>query len=143
MIALDTNLLVHAHRKDASLHLEAKECVRQLAEGRAPWFICFHSLVEFYGIATHPKIWTDSSSPSDAANQIDAWRESPSLRVLMDQQTNMDELMAIAQSTKVVGPMIHDARIASCCISNGINELWTIDRDFSRFKALKTRNPLV
>jgi predicted nucleic acid-binding protein len=37
--------------------------------------------------------------------------------------------------------MVHDARIAACCLSNGVTELLTLDRDFSRFPQLKTRNP--
>jgi predicted nucleic acid-binding protein len=39
--------------------------------------------------------------------------------------------------------MIHDARIAAICIQYGVSELWTADRDFSRFAGLKTRNPLI
>jgi predicted nucleic acid-binding protein len=43
----------------------------------------------------------------------------------------------------VTGPLVHDARIAALCLSHGIRELWTADRDFSRFPRLKTANPLV
>jgi predicted nucleic acid-binding protein len=39
--------------------------------------------------------------------------------------------------------MVHDARIAALCLSHGVCELWSADRDFSRFPALRTRNPLV
>ena len=143
MIAVDTNLLVHAHRQDASLHCEAKVCVRQLAEAAAPWFVCFHSLVEFYGVVTHAKIWGAPSSPDQAADQIAAWRECPSLRILTELPDHIDDLMAVAHAGKVAGPMIHDARIASCCLTHGVRELWTIDRDFSRFPRLQTRNPLI
>ncbi len=143
MIALDTNILVHAHRKDASLHDEAQACVRELAEAAAPWFICYHSLIEFYGIATHAKIWECPSTPPQAAQQIAAWRESPSLRVLTESPEHIEEVMAVAESSKVIGPMIHDARIAACCLTHGVRELWTIDRDFSRFPQIQTRNPLI
>lgn len=51
--------------------------------------------------------------------------------------------MAVAESSKVIGPMIHDARIAACCLTHGVRELWTIDRDFSRFPQIQTRNPLI
>lgn len=37
----------------------------------------------------------------------------------------------------------HDARIAAICIQYGVSELWTANRDFSRFAGLKTRNPLI
>ncbi|MEJ7726221.1 MAG: hypothetical protein WKH47_04295 [Actinomycetes bacterium] len=38
---------------------------------------------------------------------------------------------------------MHDARIAGICLAHGVTELWTADRDFSRFPGLRTRNPLV
>jgi hypothetical protein len=43
----------------------------------------------------------------------------------------------------IAGPLVHDARIAAICLQHGVRELWTADRDFSRFPQLKTVNPLV
>ena len=143
MIAVDTNLLVHAHRQASSLHNEAKECMVTLAENPAPWGICFHSMVEFYSVVTNTRIWDMPSTPLEAEDQINAWRESPSLQILIDSAGDLEFLMKLATQSKVQGPMIHDARIANCCISHGVRELWTIDRDFSRFIKLKTKNPLV
>ena len=37
---------------------------------------------------------------------------------------------------------VHDARIAALCLAHGVRELWTADRDFSRFAKLATANPL-
>ena len=39
--------------------------------------------------------------------------------------------------------MIHDARVAALCLHHGIAELLLADRDFARFPAFRTRNPLV
>ena len=99
--------------------------------------------MEFYGIATHQKIWEKASSPLEASDQIAAWRESPSLRILADLPEHINSLMELADAGKISGPMIHDARIANCCLSYGVQELWTVDRDFSRFPKLTTKNPLV
>jgi predicted nucleic acid-binding protein len=38
---------------------------------------------------------------------------------------------------------VHDARIAANCLSHGVRELWTPDRDFSYFPRPRTRNPVV
>ena len=46
-------------------------------------------------------------------------------------------------SGKVSGPPVHDARIAALCATHGVRTLWTADRDFSRFPALTTVNPLI
>lgn len=143
MIAADTNLLVHAHQREASLHVNAKAAIRKLAESPVPWAVCLHSFVEFYGVVTHPKIWTKPTTPSQAFEQISAWRESPSLRILGDSAGVLDTLAELGTAANVRGALIHDARIAACCLLGGVRELWTVDRDFSRFPQLKTRNPLL
>jgi len=38
---------------------------------------------------------------------------------------------------------VHDARIAALCLHHRVDELWSADRDFSRFPELRIRNPLV
>jgi predicted nucleic acid-binding protein len=38
---------------------------------------------------------------------------------------------------------VHDARVAAICRDHGVRELWTSDRDFSRFPQLTVVNPLV
>jgi predicted nucleic acid-binding protein len=48
-----------------------------------------------------------------------------------------------AVARRVSGPLIHDARIAALCRQHGVTELWSADRDFSRFPDLKVVNPLV
>jgi len=143
VIALDTNILVHAHQRQAELHENAARVVRELAESPAPWAICFHGLVEFYAVVTHARLWKIPSTPHQAMDQIAAWRESPSLRLLSDSTASLDRLGELARKAKISGGQIHDARIAACCLTFGVRELWTVDRDFSRFPSLAIRNPLV
>ncbi len=76
-------------------------------------------------------------------DQIPAWRESPSLRLLLDSQQSWEILHSLLVTAKIQGPMVHDARIAAACLASGVRELWTVDRDFSRFAELKTHNPLL
>jgi predicted nucleic acid-binding protein len=44
---------------------------------------------------------------------------------------------------RIAGPRVHDARIAALCLSHGVRELLTADRDFGRFPSLSCSNPLV
>jgi hypothetical protein len=143
MICLDTNLLIHSHQRESNLHESAQAFVKKMAEASSPWTICYPSLVEFYGIVTKSSIWEEPTSPEEAFDQIHAWKESPTLRILNDTSSSLEVLQDLAISGRVTGPMIHDARIAACCLSNGVSLLYTIDRDFSRFPKLKARNPLI
>ncbi|HMN80689.1 MAG TPA: PIN domain-containing protein [Burkholderiaceae bacterium] len=143
MIAVDTNLLVYAHRGDSPFHAVALETVRQLAEGRASWAIPWPCVHEFYNIVTHPRVYSPPSTSTEAIDQIDFWLESPTLLLLAEDERHWPHLRQLIGKAKVQGPMVHDARIAALCLGHGVRELWSADRDFSRFPDLHVRNPLV
>jgi predicted nucleic acid-binding protein len=52
-------------------------------------------------------------------------------------------LESLAMPAHTRGGAVHDARIAAICISHGVGELWSADRDLSRFPQLVVRNPLI
>lgn len=143
MIAVDTNLLVYAHRRDSQWHEPAIAAVRQLVEGRSPWAMLWPCAHEFLAVVTHPKIYAPPSSMTQAVDQIEAWAESPSLVWLSEGEAHWETLRQTLVASKVRGPLVHDARVAAICLRHGVRELWTADRDFSRFPGLRTRNPLV
>lgn len=143
MIALDTNLLVYAHRRDSAFHEPAARLIRGLAESPAAWAIPWPCIHEFYSTATHPRIYNPPSTPDEAITQLDAWLGSPSLVLLHEAGSYWSELRPMLHSGKVRGPMVHDARIAALCRLHGVRELWSADRDFGRFPELSVRNPLV
>jgi predicted nucleic acid-binding protein len=84
VIAVDTNILVYAHRTDSEWHDRAAICLRELAEGRAPWAIPWPCIHEFLAIVTHPRIYDPPTPVAAALDQIDAWFESPSLVLLTE-----------------------------------------------------------
>jgi toxin-antitoxin system PIN domain toxin len=143
VIAIDTNILVYAHREDAEWHEEAERAVRTLAEGAAgraiPW-PCVH---EFLAITTHPRIFRTPTPVRAALDQVDAWFESPSLVLLAEDAAYWSTLRTLVEHARVDGPRVHDARVAALCVRHAVRELWSADRDFSSFPALRVRNPLV
>ena len=92
---------------------------------------------------TNPRIFREPLSSQHAADAIDALLESPTARLIAEAPGYWPILRQLVTETKVAGPRIHDARIAAVCLAHGVTELWTADRDFSRFPALRTRNPCV
>lgn len=144
MIAVDTNILVHAHRRDAEFHTTAARYLVELAEGSSAWAIPWPCLHEFVAISTHPRIYDPPSTTSQAVAQVDAWLASPSLSLLGESMGYWDRLRALLTAGKVTGPLIHDARVAALCATHGVRELWSADRDFGRFgSAVAVRNPLI
>ena len=143
MIAVDTNILVYAHRAESAFHTQAFECLKSLAEDAQPWGIPVNCLHEFLSVVTHPKVFDPASTCAQALAQIDAWLASPQAHVLHSGSQHWRILSELARSAKLQGGQFHDARIAAVCLENGVSLLWSADRDFGRFKALKTVNPLV
>jgi uncharacterized protein len=143
MIAVDTNVLVYAHRAETAFHAQAFECVKSLAEGSQAWGIPVSCLHEFLAVVTNRKIFRPASSYEQALTQIDAWLASPQAHVLHSGAQHMRILSELTRKAKLQGGQFHDARIAAICIEHSVSVLWSADRDFGRFKALKTLNPLV
>jgi hypothetical protein len=142
MIAVDTNLLVYAHRRDSDWHAAAAGVVRSLAEGGVPWAIPWPCIHEFMAIVTHPRIYRPATPTGAALAQVAAWLESPGLNLLAEGPGYADRLSALVTEAKVAGAKVHDARIAALCLYHGVRELWSADRDFSRYPSLAVRNPL-
>lgn len=143
MIAIDTNILVYAHRLDSPFFTAAGELLFNLARKSETWAISWPCLHEFYGVVTNSKMFADPTPPSRALDQIKALLESPSLVLLTETDRHWSVLHDIVAATQIRGIKIHDAKIAAICIQHGVRELWSADRDFSRFAGLKTVNPLM
>lgn len=143
MIAVDTNILVYAHREDSPWHAPARERVTELAEGRSAWALPWPCLHEFVAIVTHPRIYAPPTPLRTALDQVAAWLESPSLVLLAEQDGYWPQLAELARRGRIAGPQVHDARIAALCRLHGVREMWTADRDFGRFPGVSVRNPLV
>ena len=143
MIAVDTNILVYAHREECEFHEVAASCLVFLAEGMQPWGIPVSCLHEFLSVVTNPKVFVPASTTDQALTQVDAWLASPQASVLHSGQQHVAVLSDLSRNARLKGGQFHDARIAAICLENAVTVLWTADRDFGRFKALKTVNPLI
>lgn len=141
MIALDTNLLIYAHRGDSPHHEAARRLLDERAQGVAPFALPWPCVHEFLAVVTHPRIYDQPTPTDQALAAVDALTALPHLRLLGEGAAHLTILRELLGST-VAGPKVHDARIAAICLAHGVSELWTADRDFSWFLQLRTRNPL-
>jgi toxin-antitoxin system PIN domain toxin len=143
LIAVDTNILVYAHRRDSHFFARASVQLRALTTTRTSWAIPWPCLHEFLSIVTNLRAYSPPSTLAEATAQVDIWLESPTLIVIGESHEHWRYLQQLMQAGRITGGGTHDARIAAICLAHGVHELWSADRDFSRFPALKTRNPLV
>lgn len=143
MIALDSNILVYSLREDSPWHKDALTCVRRLAEGPALWAIPWPCIHEFLAVVTHPRIYQPPTPLEDALRQVDYWMESPTLRLIGEAPEYWEHLKSLLRTGRAAGPLVHDARVGAICRAHAVRELWSADRDYSRFGDLRVSNPLL
>ena len=143
MIAVDTNLLVYAHRTDSEFHAESKALVESLSAGTETWSIPWPCVHEFLAIVTNPRIFKKPTPLAMALATMRNVHDNAGAEFLAEGEAYLDRLESLATAGRVQGGAIHDARVAAICVFHGVRELWSSDRDFSRFPTLRVRNPLV
>lgn len=143
MVAVDSNLLVYAHRQDSPWHAEALRLILELTNGTQRWAVPWPCVHEFLSVVTHPRVYRPPTPVQVACNAMRAWMASPNLALIGEGAGYFDKFEELAVAGKVAGGAVHDARIAAICRHHGVTELWSADRDFSRFTGFKVRNPLV
>jgi toxin-antitoxin system PIN domain toxin len=132
VIAIDTNVLVYAHREEYPLHDKAKARIVSLATGAAPWGVPVFCLAEFVRVVTHRRVLNPPSSLQQALAFIDRLGGSESYRVLLPDGDFWTDLRAVLSTAQARGNLAFDAQIAALCLREGAH-LLTSDRDFSRF----------
>jgi uncharacterized protein len=141
MIALDTNVLVHAFRTESPFHDKSLSAIIKLRAGSTPIAVPWACVHEFLGIVTHPTRMKPPASLSAAMAFVRSLLADPKVRLLHEAPEHLDHLEQLLITSQVRGPAIHDARIAAICLAHRVQEILTSDRDFSRFAQLHVRNP--
>jgi toxin-antitoxin system PIN domain toxin len=142
VIAVDTNILVYANRRDLpDWHEPAKASLEQLAGGTAPWGLPWSVVHEFVSVVT--RLRQEPATLDEAFDFVERLTGAESCVPLAEPAGYLPLLKQVATDGRATGRLVFDARIAATCLAHGVRELWTADHDFGRFPALRTRNPLV
>jgi uncharacterized protein len=142
VIAVDTDILVYAHREESPWHRAADGCIAEQAESGGLWAIAWPCIHEFLAIVTHPRIYDPPTPLNDAIEQVECWLEAPNLAMLGEGPDYWQALRRTLVASRVVGPRIHDARVATLCLQHGVRVLWSAGRDLARF-SVPVVNPLI
>jgi uncharacterized protein len=138
VIAVDTNVLVYAHREELPRHRHARARLIELAEGPARWAIPVFCLGEFLRVVTHPRLFDPPFEIGEACEALDRVLSSPSLAVLTPGDRFWPLLSRAANDAHAIGNLVFVAQIVALCREAGVSALLTEDRDFDRFPGFST-----
>lgn len=136
MIAVDTNVLVYAHRAGLPNHVDALNWLNHLAGGAERWAIPVFCLGEFVRVVTHPRVLAPPSTVVEAVSAVEALLESPSLSVLSPGSRFAALFCESVREGDARGNLAFDAQIVALCREHGVRRLLTLDRDFKRFDGI-------
>jgi uncharacterized protein len=143
MIAIDTNLLVYAHRRGLAEHRAAQRAIQRASDDAREWGISIQSIAEFWSVVTHPASAGGASSPDDARAFLASLRDQGGMQVWSPGTGFHDRLLQLAIDLDVTGPRIFDLQIALTAFTHGATELWTHDLGFVKIPGLRLVHPLV
>jgi predicted nucleic acid-binding protein len=142
MIAIDTNLLVYAHRSGCSEHQQAQLAIEQAAADPSGWGIALPSFTEFWMVVTHPSCEGGPSEPVQARDFLTTLLETGDPMVFLPGRAFGKRLIRRAAELGVVGVRIFDLQIGLLAVDNGATEIWSHDAGFIRMPGLTLRDPL-
>lgn len=140
MNAVDTNVLVLAHRAGDARQPAAMRLMRSLIDGDAPWAIPWPCVHEFISVMTNRSVFKKPASVADAVALIESWQHSP-LRLIGEGSQHLRRLAELLSASGRTGGAVHDARIAAICIEHRVDVMYSHDRDFRDFRRLNVIDP--
>jgi toxin-antitoxin system PIN domain toxin len=140
VVAVDTNLLVYAHRSALAEHQKAKRAIERAASGDG-WGIPFSCVAEFWAVVTHPASAGRPSEPREARDFLAALKDAGA-QVLYPAEGFMERVARVACEMKISGPGVFDLQIALTAQEAGARTIWTHDRNFVSVRGLSTFDPI-
>ncbi len=141
MIAVDTNLLVYAHRSSLPEHRRARRALEQASGDPRGWGIALGSVAEFWGVVTH-RAASRPSTAREATRFLTALGSDAAMQVWAPGTGFDARLLQLAADLEVAGARIFDLQIALTVFEHGASELWTHDQGFTRVPGLRLIDPL-
>ena len=142
MIAIDTNLLVYAHRSGLAEHRSAQRALQAASADARGWGIPFPCIAEFWSVVTHRESAGGGSAPVKARGFLRALVLEAGAKVWMPADGCWERVTRLAEELGVRGPRIFDLQIALTAFDNAATEIWTHDRGFLAMPGMAVRDPL-
>jgi toxin-antitoxin system PIN domain toxin len=142
MIAIDTNILIYAHRAGVAKHQKAQQALQKACDEGRGWGVSAATVAEFWSIVTHPTARGRPSKPTEAAAFLSALTESGDMQVWAPGAGFAQRLAQLASDLDITGSRVFDLQNALTATDNGANELWTHDPGFVRIPGLRIFDPL-
>ncbi len=142
MIVPDTDLLIYAVNTESPQHARAEAWLDALLRGDEPVGLSWTTLHGFLRLTTNARIMTRALHITDAMAVVDLWLSNRLVTMVQPGDGHWSIMRDLLREAGRGANLTTDAHLAALCIERGAT-LHTADGDFSRFRGLRWKNPLV
>ena len=138
---IDANILLYASDESSAFHAKAGELLDRLARGPDLVYLFWPVLMSYLRMSTHPAIFTRPLSVDIATMNIEQLLGLPHARAVGEGDDFWHVYGAVTAGAVVRGNLVSDAHLVALMRENGVGTLWSHDRDFRKFEAVRVRDP--
>jgi len=138
---VDVNILLYASDESSAFHQRAFRLIEGLTAGPDLVYLFWPVLMAYLRIATHPAIFPRPLAPTVAAANVEALLAPRHVRTPGEAEAFWQTYRSVTSSMVASGNLVPDAHLVALMRENGVATLWTHDRDFRRFDAIRVRDP--
>ncbi len=140
--SLDVNILLYASDESSPFQSRAQTFMNTCAGRDEPLYLCYLTLMSYVRISTHPRIFTNPLTPSEALQNAERLSRLAHVRLISERDGFLDVYRGVTKDTSVRANLVPDAHLASILRQHGVPTLYTNDiDDFKKFDFLDVRSP--
>ena len=142
MILVDANLLLYAEDSLSEQHDAARTWWDGRLSGKEATGLCWPVLNAFIRISTNARLHQRPLTIREATERVESWFNQPCVRILQPTENHWVIFQRMLREGKATGNLVSDAHLAALAVEHNC-ALYSTDADFSRFRGLKWKNPMV
>lgn len=140
--AIDANLLLYASDEASPFHARAVELLDEVALGPEIVHLFWPTVMAYLRIATHPAVFDNPLSQTDAVANIQALLGLPHVVASGEGELFWHRYLEVAADVAPTGNLVPTAHVVALMLENGVRTIWTHDRDFRKFHGITVRDPV-
>lgn len=142
MILVDANLLLYAEDSLSEPHTAARTWWDSQLSGSDPVGLCWPVVNAFIRIGTNTRLHQRPLTLKEATERVQSWFEQSCVRIVQPTDLHWTLFQKMLRGGNAVGNLVSDAHLAALAVEHNC-VLHSTDADFSRFRGLKWKNPIV
>lgn len=140
--AIDANILIYAADDTSPFQPAAARFFERVAVGPELAYVFWPSVMAYLRVTTRSTVFQHPLSQSRALENIDRLLALPYVVTTGEREHFWRHFRDVHADALPTGNLVSDAHLVALMLENGVRTIWSHDRDFRRFPAIRVRDPV-